>query len=351
MAYIYIILFLVITSILFWFLQNLSSNKKSFKNSFLLLAFFVLASFMGLRMNNVGYDTEGYYMIFNYISRLPLYSVLADDYIANVEWFYALLNKLSSLLMDDYYLFQMFVSFAFCLGMMNFIKLNTKSYIFSTFLFLGTGLYILAFNIARQCLAIAICCYGYQFLKEDKKIPLALCILLAYAIHHTAVIFLVVVLLYKFRHIKILPVLFPLALFVGFLSFRFLLIIFLQYFPEYAGFLNDNERISLGFIVAVWALESFLALNLFFGKNRDNMFIAMMVVLYIFFTVMGTYISYMERVALYFSPFVIVMFDIMARKFRQISVRYAFFIFTVIGFLVMFYITTTPKEMTYSTFL
>lgn len=79
------------------------------------------------------------------------------------------------------------------------IDLNSRNRAFSLLIFISTCLYYQCFNQARQMMALSICAVAYYFLCHNKRIKFFLVTILASAIHNSALVILILLLVRKWR--------------------------------------------------------------------------------------------------------------------------------------------------------
>ena len=188
--YIYAIIVLV------WLITDRLSNPKSIQQSghkrwsLCLKSAIPLILIMGLRHVSVGSDTEQYQYRYE-ISK----SMMVDD---NYQWEvgYNYINYLfHDILHLDFQFFLLFVSLFFCIVLARFIYYYSKSPLFSFYLHLTIGIFIMSISGIRQCIAISFCYMAFMLLQNSKERDIKslifslLMIAIAFTFHNSAIIF------------------------------------------------------------------------------------------------------------------------------------------------------------------
>lgn len=170
--YIFLFLFLSVCSLI--------PNKR--KELFVFI-FLFLTCISGVRGIDVGVDNRQYLQIFNAISAGSNYSI---------EPGWVFLNKLSSLLSNNYLYFLTIVSI-FTLFPVFFVVNKCSPYIYlSIFIFYALHLYCGGFNIMRQYLGVSIVLLAYYNLKNGKNKKAFLIWLLSCSFHYSCFLAIIV---------------------------------------------------------------------------------------------------------------------------------------------------------------
>lgn len=87
-------------------------------------------------------------------------------------------------------------------ALFNFVNKNSCNVVLSLAAYVT---FLLIFNIQglRQCLAMSICLFSFEYVKKRKLIPFLLTVLLAFLFHRTAIVFTVVYFVYGLKFSKI----------------------------------------------------------------------------------------------------------------------------------------------------
>lgn len=248
----------------------LIKNKKKYITISCIQMFIILA----FRSENVGYDYKNYQEIFDHIASIASFGDLFHrlDFIryANIgykiESGWVLLNWLPAKAGLNYR-FVMIVYAAFVMWTIGcFVyKYSYKPWL-SLFLFTTIGSYEICFTPVRQTTATAILLWSFLFVEERKYYKAVGCALIAYAFHHTAIIFIGLILLSKIKVTKQRMGIWTLAVLVyAFMSpilYDRLIYPFISVIG-YQSTINQGYRINNLFILLI-SIELFL---LVFSKN------------------------------------------------------------------------------------
>lgn len=256
------IVFVFVLSLIYKTKSVINNNKR--KTIYLLLVCSMLFLTMGLRGVKIGSDTQTYRWIY--------------ESIMNSSSFFEALNR-STISSAPVYVFIQFVisritnfkqlsilvnSFIIVAGLYRFIKLSSKEYCLSMFLFIGLALYYESMNGSRQFMAIAIALNSYLYIKQDIKSKKGWALFaIAVGIHNTILAFVLPLLSNLLKNKvrttqKALSLTFAFALFVT-LGLSAGISMFEYIFPSYAMYINGengaqitvstgNGRIALLFV-------------------------------------------------------------------------------------------------------
>lgn len=137
---------------------------------------------LGLR-DNVG-DTSSYVMSFEGLAPQGIFYDLSERNPG-----YTVLQNFAKLyITEDGNYFVLIVTIISVLLMLKAHSRYSPMFMLSTFIFFGSTEVSYVFNGARQFLAISIMLYSMRFVEEKKLIKYAICSLVAFSIHQTAVV-------------------------------------------------------------------------------------------------------------------------------------------------------------------
>lgn len=229
-----------------------------------------------------------------------------------MEFGWALLTKISTMISDSYYFFQISFSVVYCWLSGCFIKKMIPNVFVGTIVFIGIGLFTGAFNVQRQLLAVLIVVHSYIFILEGKKAKSIVGLIVAALIHSSAIIFVIAYILYHYRHNKFFLRISPIIIIIVAINYKKLIEIGRIIFPEYANYYSNykgNQTASgvwliwiIIFVIGVYSLYS--------KKVKDNNYkiVCIFSMVYVVCNIVGLYFNYFERVGWYFMPFIPVMF-------------------------------------------
>lgn len=355
MIYKLLVLYLLVVAYFYQFVKTTQRVNWKNRNFFLIPAFLGLFLVMGFRDISVGVDTYNYSLIFNSISRLPISSLLSGFYTYDVEIGFAILAKISSIITDDYYFFQVLISFLFCFLMYRFIRDNMKTnYITGTFLFMSVGIYLIAFNITRQMLAVALVANAWSELKKSNRVMCILFSFMALSIHLSSILVIFILSIYTIRNNrKLLLTAFVLILIFPFVFFDLLPFV-AKYLTSYDSYFNNTREIQeANFVKILWGIEGLIALYILFLKKQfhsEDQFVALMSLISVASNVISLYFNYFERVGLYFSPFLILLFGILGNSIKDRFLNRIYYISINICFLLFFLRAASVDQYIYSFF-
>lgn len=321
-----------------------------------LFIFFALAALvMGLRGLSVGVDTQNYSMHFYRIVEAEwndIFKNLNGIKFNGIEIGYVFLMKLSSLFSDSYFFFQFFVAWIFCFSIMTFYKDDIQSKIILTTVFLGSGLYLLAFNINRQMLAVAFTVLSWKSLRKKKNTKAMIQLLIAVSFHTSAVIFAAAFLLYLIRRSKYLLYTVLAVGIVAAINYQSTISFVSQWITGYERYLpNVREMQTIGLSGVRFGILLFLSSYVLLTKGTTNIerIYAIFSIGYVVCNLIGLRFNYFERVGIYFLPFTIFLLDICARKIRKKSSGLALIYKSgvTVSYTLFFLLSTTTAQYAY----
>ena len=311
---------------------------------------------MAFRDISVGKDTLAYYNIFNHISNLEFSYLLSSGYSENIERGFALFIKLVSLIVDNYYFFQIIISALFCFSMGKFIYDNSPNMYLSSIIFLGCGLYLQAFTISRQCLAIAFIALAWSELKKNNYLKSLLYFLLGSIFHMSSIIFVTFVFVWLLKNKTKLLRAIPLFVLLIAINFGFLIDVLGFLLPRYkVYFANNLETIDIGGILVVWIFILCVALyHLYkrksYSDNLENSECVLSIG-YVSLNILGYFYNYVDRLGMYFAPCILIMIPVFIKSLNKSFTKKVLYIVTTAMFVALFYDTIFEVEyLKYSLF-
>ena len=335
-----------------------SSDKR--KRVFLFLFFTGCALVMGLRSYEVGIDTHNYYSGFYRISDMTFTEILK----LNHDIGFSLIEKLFSLVADNYYFFQVVMSMTYCYGMAYFIYYISSKYLYGElfplcFIFLGLGMYLYAFNVFRQMFAAMLVVNAWSFLDRGKHVKAAVLFVFACTIHISGIVFALAYMLYFFsRKHKWMAYVLPIGLILIYFNFEPIInqAVSIGIFEQYRKYLDDSFRLVGGSIVFVWAIIVLLAVLIIYNKETaaNEKMLSVFSIIYVLFMVLGSKMAYLDRISLYFLPFALFTF-IRFRQLLKLSKQYnaisiIYNVILCIGFSMFYFRSISGSDLIYSFF-
>lgn len=355
MVYQLLVLFLLLISIFHYLIKQYVGYSWSHRKIFLIPIFIFLFSIMGFRSVYVGVDTYTYSMMYNWVSNESFITLFADYFYDSIEIGYCLLAKVSSFVIDDYYFFQITVSFLFLFFIYKFILDNSNRFITASIIFISIGIYLSAFNITRQMLAVSIVANIYTYLRRNKPQKAFLLTLIALTIHVSSIISIFIYVIYYFKENKKMIFCILLSLCIFCLFFENAINIISNYFPVYSNYYSNQKQIQEANMVKVlWAIEFLMSIYILYRKrifNSDKRFIAVMCLIYVVSNWIGLSFNYFERIGLYFSPFLILLFESYGDSLKRRSLRFSYYAILNCCFMIYFLKSSSSGQYIYSSFL
>lgn len=341
MVYILLLYFLLILSILL-----VGQKQKWHKIAFLLLFFSACALISGLRDVSVGIDTVTYHRMYHIYSNMRLSEILRIySYGVSFDIGYSILIKLCSFVYDDYYFFQLVISIIYYIGMARFFYHSTDDLFTASIIFLGSGMFFYFFNVTRQMLAVIIVVNGWIDINQKKRFRALLAIFVATTIHSSSIVFLIAYLISLFRSNKKILMIIPALILYIFINYQKVISwVYNSFsvFDKYEKYIEGDEILGIGNVYIVWMIVLFLSLYIIYRlKHFDGQdkIVAILSLIYVTCSLTGLKISYIDRIGLYFLPFIAPMFISVKKSFKSDELKLIYNIGLIIGF-VAFYLHT-----------
>lgn len=176
------------------------NREKLLKIILSILPMFILIAF---RDELIGADTYGYLREFREMIDKPWSMIF---YQTREEPVFRIFVKLMTYVTKSPLVYQIFCTFLYAIGVVSFLYHLDFDAAWPLFFFATTGVYTFMFTGTRQCIAMSICLFAYQFIKRKKLIRFLICIALAFCFHRSAVIFIVAYFIFR-RKLSVLNVL------------------------------------------------------------------------------------------------------------------------------------------------
>lgn len=336
--------------------KSLGYSEKSRKLSFCFCFYFISALILGFRGIHVGQDTQNYYALFSEIQHNTFDEIVSGVYYTT-EPLYLVLMKIFHILNFEYFSFQIFVAFVFS-GLSGYIvyKYSEDPYI-TTVVYLGCGIYLAAFNIARQMMSLCFVVLVFFSLFNSRWKISIIYSFVAVLFHKTALLPIVpIFVFYLIKNKTKLLKLSPILIFALYPIYEIGLVLTEVLFDNaYANYMSNHKPIqTAGLSKIVWIIECLIALvYIYFIKSHTNknIIICALSLFYLFFNIIGLEFNYAERIGYYFSFFICFIYAILARTFKDKSLKLIYYIGVITCFLIFFHISTlTPQYMNYRFF-
>lgn len=228
----------------------------------IIVAFFIMFFvILALRRKDIGIDLLNYESIFFRASKLP-YNRLER---INIEYGYSVFNKFIADISNQFQFFLGVVAFITVLPLGILYYKESENALVSIGVFINLSVFNMLFSGLRQSIAIAISVLAFYCVKNKKLVWFLLCVFLAYNVHHSAIVLL---LLYPVFHIKVtrksLIAIVP-AMAVIFIFkervFSFLLTHFADDYQAIYGKLENNGAYTVLLLFIVFLIYSFYMID------------------------------------------------------------------------------------------
>ena len=322
-------------------------------NVYLFVFFLFAALIMGLRSTQVGADTRHYEMLFDQIVATKwadIFSNLKGIKFEGLEIGFVVLAKTSGMLVNNYYIFQLLIACIYCFSMMSFFKDNVNSKIILTTVFLGGDLYLNAFNISRQMLAVAFTSLCWKSLCQGKKIRALVMIILAVTIHTSAIVFAVAFLVYLIRKKKILLFTVVFLGVIAALNYEVVIPFFADFFDVYWSYVPNNRHLlEMGASVLLYSVILILAIYILVKKRFYSIekIYAVFSIAYVACIFVGLKFNYFERIGIYFLPFTVLLMDTIGTKIQSKDIALFYKIGVPVSYTAYFLLSSTSTQYVY----
>ena len=248
-----------------------SRLKKENKHTFYQLLFFLITIFVlwfltAFRSAMIGNDT------FNYVTYFQIYSDSGINFDSRIEIGYQILNILVAKISHNPYFFLGFVATLCYVGTGIYIYKYSDNLVFSTVLLFPIAYGFFASGL-RQAIAMVICLYVYQAIKNKKFLLAILLILLASSFHTSAL------LMFVFLFHRLIPkkpfVVIPLtAIFIALSLSGIMDNILPMLLGDYGGYYEDEELTSGWLSISYYTIRAIVFYGIAFlsyeKKIKEN---------------------------------------------------------------------------------
>lgn len=328
-VYIVEVLLILILGILFHFQTTL---RKTNKNNLLLSGLFIALLVLVLRGNSVGVDTKNYNNYFAIIDMLSWKEAITSVFVRqaySTEIGYTILQKLIGVFTNNaqWVIVASGLMYIYC--MYYFIKNTCQDKLMAIFTFLCTGSYLLAFNAMRQSISVGICAVAWVKLQKDKKLEAFLLICLAMTFHISSIVMFLMFFTKKMPANKKSYSIIAIAVTTFALFGESLLSYVLRFFPVYAARYGKGRwnTGSVNGIIILWLLILMLIIFILFTIRWENperhphFEILIFSALFLGTSVLGQSFDGFARMAMFFQPYLIVLFDMVKMRVDRKSQR------------------------------
>ena len=339
-------------------LCNLRNGKLSINhNQQLYMILFALGcmAVMGFRSDAVGYDTVIYEYYYSIVVSTPISNILSNFYFQSLEFGFVLLMKICSYISSDYFFFQFIVSFLYCAGMARFLYRNAQNSIWSSFIFLGVGLFLLAFNVQRQMLAVMFVANSWSCFLDKKYVKTFLLLFLAVITHVTSLLFIGAYLIYLFRRNRIIYFVLIAGILLSIFYYDALISFIMKYSPIYNNYFNNTrDTLTAGFVKILWGIIVLLSVLILLKTDKTTAILrtyAIFSLFYVAANIIGMQFNYFERLGWFFLPFVVLAFDGFGSLIKNTILKNVYYIGSLLCFTAYFILSTGTEQYIYHIWL
>lgn len=330
-------------------------SKRKYKKLYLVIVGILLTIILGLRASTVGEDTKEYLLIASAAKNLKWSEIFRGfprstwhvisysgitSYNEKIESGYLIFNKVIMLVFDNPIAVQVMCAALICLFMFKFIYDNSENITMSVMGFIGEALYMNAFNLQRQILALAIGANAYTQIKQKQYIKGIVLILIASLFHLSALFYLALIpisLVKDYRRgINIIVLIVILSL----LSINVIFAIFVRFFPVYRAYIeNSYWNAGLGKTVIIWGLEILICIYIYWKNNMTKVDYTCIcsISIYLGMEIIALSLVAFSRVALYYRVFVLLLFPCFIKYIKNKKYKKFYFITIIAIFAIQYW--------------
>lgn len=278
------------------------SDQQKIKLIKFLAAIAILPMFLlfVLRYKYVGGDTIGYVNFFQNEIRRYSFEVLLKQDLMRSEIGYHIYVKLISLFTDNYTVYFLINGIVIFGTLLHFAKKYTENPFVFFFLFMTMGTYSFVETGLRQTLAMMVCIWAIDFLKDKKIIRFILLVALASLFHMSAWLFLLILPLSIIKRLDWIigtHIIMAFVFFVGFADFQDIINEWLGY--KYTVEETGNGGIFFVFVLVLFAFSLFMTYNRT-SKIKGQSLIVHMAILTVTFWLLRLISRTAERISYYY---------------------------------------------------
>lgn len=231
------------------------------KRQIIRLFFIALLAMLALRSASVGVDLKNYIY---YFEKIQIINFASLPYV-EIELGYVWLNKLCSLVSNNFHFFVFVVAIICVVPIKNLYEKKIQDPYLTIVLFMCMPVFPMLFSGLRQAIAIAIGCIAYSFVEKRKIIPYLFTIFIAVLFHKSAIILLLMYPLYVYRlKRKHLLMFVPLALFIFVYNeevFRLVLPILGDRYTEMYGIITNTGAYAMLVLFVIFLIFSLIVVD------------------------------------------------------------------------------------------
>ncbi len=353
--YYIIVLYIILSIIIYIAIQKYDQQSaRNVKVILFNLLFVLLTLIMGLRGLSVGVDTINYLKIFNNIANTPLERLICNFFYDDLEIGFVIYTKIIACIWNNYQFFLLVSAFIFCWSFKRFIRHTTHDFFIASIIFTSIGIYLGAFNILRQMLAVAILSNAWIYLEKRKYLLTILFSLIALTFHFSSIIFTTVYVLYVIRNRLSLVRIFPIILVIFYFFFETILQDIAPFLGHYGNYMSNHKTVQeANSVIILWLIESLISVFFIYKSRLPSKFrfVGCAVLLYVLMNIIGLRFNYVERLGMYFSPFLIPLFCYLSDYIKNRTIKDLAFLLMNSCFLIYFLISSNTEQYKYTSII
>ena len=167
-------------------------NHKILSFVILFTIFILLAAFTGMRDISIGTDTK------NYVAMHTTGKWVAE----NIEFALPIISHATHIFTNKYFVFLIILSIISIIGIIDVLKKNDFNIEIFIYLYITSFCYIYSTSATRFFCAFSIIMLSFKYIIENKKLKAILIILLAMLFHTSAIIFIPIIFITRFKFTK-----------------------------------------------------------------------------------------------------------------------------------------------------
>lgn len=324
----------------------IESEGRYFKQAniiFVTIIFFVFVFLYTFRWCN-GTDFYNYYLDFQKMKYVKWDTLFEDR-----DILFTLLTYFSYKIFDGN-----FIIYNFILGVLTYlpivitIRKHSENFALSILLYIFMTLYFLPYNTVRQGIACSLCFLAFSYIYDKQYIKFFFIMLIAIAIHSSAMLFIPIVLLsnrdFHSKEIYI-GVFILLIVFLGLGTFWNYIIKFLNLIgqskmaSDYKDALSEGNGISYLRVVVIFIpiILSYIYYNAIKSQNESNKidFIINLSLFGAIFMLFGLKFAILARTSQYFEIYIVLLYPYILNVFSKEEKRLLTFTIVIVYFLYM----------------
>ena len=297
-----------------YFFCSREQDKKR-RITFAIVLFFAgFICLLACRDLSIGVDNSTYKSMFELNSKLSLEEIFKNS---KIEQGYALLNKIVSIISENYQFFVAIVAIISVIPIAIMYVKESESSVLTLALFLTTGIFSMYFSGLRQIIAMAFVVPAYYFTKNKKPIWFIVTVALATLFHQSAFIMLIFYPVYRTKittkkFLFIIP-----AVLIGYIFnaqiFTLLLKFMGERYEDRYGVVESTGAITMIILFALFVVYSYFIVD----ENKfssDDFGLRNILIICLIFQLFAPVNSVAMRMNYYFIPFIPLTIPKMANR-------------------------------------